>query len=209
MVHTKHDTLPSVTQIVWEIYPFPDFVKERWINSVNKSLIENWKTPVAFQHLMTMTQSLWDMMHNYFLSKVMQVPVADLDEKYSDFQKSIDDFILERNIVGISSEVTIEKPDEYIGHYDLVCEMDYNWERITALCDLKTYQSYKHILGISHEWNARPLLWNKSKVSLQLSMYRNAMIEDHPLFCFHLTPQFVDCVPLPYSLTKYEEWKNK
>lgn len=213
-MHTSKDdrSLPSVTEIIGKIYTFSDYARERWLESINISLQEMGKAPIALPHLMWLTQNFWDMIHQYFIARVMDLPTVPLDPEYHEFQKAIDTFMDERKPEGISFEEAVIKPWEYVGHYDLITKFQYNDEEVIALCDVKTYQSYRHImkLPIKDTDAKKPkLLWNKSKVQLQLSMYRDAIQDDTlKLFCFHVTPEKVDIVPLKYDVSKYEEYKQ-
>ena len=207
----------SVTQILSDIYPFNS--QESWITWLNRELESLWKSPVDYDSIMRTTQVTGDIIHTYFIEKAMGFPTVDLPEMFRDLQKPIDDFIAEHNISWLICEFRIEKPNEYIWHPDLVVMKNWKWEKVKALCDIKTYGLYRKLLGLP-EKNLVKLNGNMQKVSLQTSMYRDAIIfskHNHikahwdvsKLFCYHIKHTGVEAFELKYDVSKYLQWKQQ
>lgn len=207
----------SVTQIISELYPFTQ--QNIWIDSLNKELASYGKSPVQYDDVMKITQVVGDIIHTYFIEVAMGFPTVGLPEIFQDLEEPIRAYIASNNVKGLICEFHIEKPGEYIGHPDLIVMKDYLWKRIKALCDVKTYGLYRKVLGLP-EKVAWKLNGNTSKVSLQTSMYRDALLfskMDHiqrhwnvtHLFCYHIKYDSVDAVELKFDVSKYLAWKNK
>lgn len=205
----------SVTQIISELYPFTQ--QNVWIDSLNKELQSYGKSPVQYDALMQMTQVTGDIIHTYFIEIAMGLK-STLPELFKDLELPIKQFIGDNKVNGLLCEFHIEKPGEYIWHPDLIVMKDYNGKRIKALCDVKTYGLYRKVL-----WLPEKVAWklngNTSKVSLQTSLYRDALIfSRYPhiqchwdvshLFCYHIKYDRVDSVELKYDVSKYLEWKS-
>ena len=95
---------------------------------------------------------------------------------------------------------------------------EHNGKLIKALVDIKTYGLYRMVLGLP-ENNKSKLNGNTSKVSLQTSMYRDALVfskMDHikqhwnvsHLFCYHVKYDSVEGVELKYDIGKYLQWRD-
>jgi len=205
----------SVTQIISDLYPFTQ--QDRWITSLNAELASLGKSPVQYDSVMEMTQVVGDMIHTYFIEVAMRFPTVWLPDIFKDLEQPIKDFIATNKINGLICEFHIEKPWEYIGHPDLIVSKEYDWKIIKALCDVKTYWLYRKLLGLP-EKSGTKLNGNTSKVSLQTSMYRDALIFspfEHiaahwnvtHLFCYHIKYDSVEAVELKYDVSKYLEWK--
>lgn len=209
----------SVTQIINEISPFHDSAKKLWVDNVNKELQSQGKSPITYEWLMALSADQGDLIHTYFIWEVMGFPHVPLPDEYSTIQHQINQFRLQYEIVGLACEWTVFKPWAYTGHFDLIVTMLLeNGQRVKALCDIKTYQLYRWVLGLppAPPEEVKELCGNKSKVSLQTSMYREALPFSLPehwdvthQFCFHVLPEKIDCVELKYSTKKYTDWLDK
>ena len=206
----------SVTQIISELYPFTQ--QNIWIDWLNKELASYGKSPVNYDSIMQVTQTVGDIIHTYFIEVAMWFPTVGLPEIFQDLEEPIRAFIKNNNVKGLICEFHIEKPGEYIGHPDLIVMKDYKDKRIKALADVKTYGLYRKVLGLP-EKVAWKLNGNTSKVSLQTSMYRDALlfskfdhIKEHwnvsHLFCYHIKYDSVDAVELKFDVSKYLAWKD-
>lgn len=206
----------SVTQIIWDLYPFTQ--QDAWISSLNDELKELWKEPVEYEDIMQLTQTVGDMIHTFFIETAMGFPSVWLPSLFKAQENSIKEFVSQNKIRGLICEFHIEKPGEYIGHPDLIVMMEYQGKIIKALVDIKTYGLYRMILWLP-ERQKNKLNGNTSKVSLQTSMYRDALVfsqYDHiyqhwnvsHLFCFHVKYDSVDMVELKYDIGKYLGWRD-
>lgn len=103
--------------------------------------------------------------------------------------------------------------------------MEWEGKMVKALIDVKTYGLYRFIMDLPEKplkpGAKKPPILNgqRPKVSLQTSMYRDAlmgsknpMVSQHwnvsHLFCFHIKPTEVECVPLKYDVLPYLQWRD-
>jgi len=206
-------SMPSVTAIIDRIYPFPDVAKNRWVNSMSEKL---WRD-ISYEDLMDIAQRGGNYLHDYARQLCWGMPMFDAPpDHYAPFCDGIFDFVKERNVKMLLAERRVEKCWEFYWHIDQLSEMDYNWERVKVLLDFKSYGLTNILLGIKEDMEKKSIIWNKKKVQLQLSMYRDALQDTFEqyrndrifLMCVWIAKGRCETIMLPYDISAYEQYKN-
>ena len=204
--------LPSVTAIVDRVFPFPDFVRDKWVKSMSAKAGRD----ITYEELMDVAQRGGTYLHDYARQVCGGMPMFDAPpEHYAPFCDGIWHFLHDRKVEMILAERKVVKSGEYYWHIDLFCSMEYNGERIKVLVDFKSYGLTNILLGIKEDMDKKDISSNKKKVQLQLSLYRDALQETFPeyqgetiyLMCIWVAKGRCEIIMLPYDSKQYDNYK--
>lgn len=226
--------MKSVTQIVWEVFPFEwpnpnidyfaqalsfDKLKDKIPEMPLMSIAERARhldkdnalrvlnIYGTFAHRMAKQISKWMdvIVHDPILAQIRDHLIA---------------FFKDYDIRPILNEWTFVIPDEYSGTLDMVCEI--RWKSVRRICilDFKTYGLYKILYWIPFPEEERKKTPTKKlkHVGLQTSLYGDAYRRLHPdydtnrghmLLLAWLTPEWVMCYELEDDLSPYHNWLRK
>lgn len=215
----------SVTEIIWEIYPFkwnffqralsyetlkdkalePDSIAHSAMHLEADQVLRVLNTYGSFAHRMAKRISRW---HDVTIS----------DPLLKDIRLWLLDFFHTYRVKPILNEWTFTLPNEYGWTLDMLCEIE--WKSVRRICvmDFKTWNLYRRIYGIG-DYDIWPSTFQKKEktVGLQLSMYANAVQKLRPeifwdrgfiLLAVHVTTDWIFPYETQYSLSQYESWKN-
>lgn len=224
----KPTNKPSVTQILWQIFPFDQDMQTMFMNAIwqewidkkrSKGEITSWSIAdqawaLRYNDVMKMLTTLWTIVHSSAFDLWTLWFCNDFkDTLYEPYINSVNQFFKDTWATTVAWEVFIETEDYYwISDWIL----NIHWRNI--LVDFKTWTAYKYLY-----WIANKILkkdgtpYSKTddikKVSLQLSMYKPGLIDKYKIdwmMVIWFTEQWYftfDCVD---DLTLYNEWrKNK
>lgn len=216
----------SVTQILWEIYPFDQdmqtmFMQTLWKESIDKKRLKGDITSgsiadvawsLRYDDVMHMLCTLWTTVHSCaFDLWTLGFCNPFKDTAYESYVNSVIQFFSDTGAVTIAWEVFIETED-YYGISDGIVRMNNK----NYLVDFKTWTAYKGLYGIANKIlkkDGTPYSRTKDlpKVSLQLSMYK-AWLKDYQIdgmMAIWFTEQWYFTFECTEDLTLFQEWKTK
>ena len=216
----------SVTQILWEIFPFDqdmktmfmDSLAEEWINKkrskgmITSGSISDLAWGLRYDDVMKMLTTLWTIVHSSAFD-LWTLGFCNTFEWtiYEPFVVSVYNFFKETWATTVAWEVFIET-DDYYWVSDWILKI--NWQNI--LVDYKTWTAYKSLYWIENkilkkDWTPYAKTNDVKKVSLQTSMYKQWLIskyEIHWMKAIWFTEQWYFMFDLEDDLTIFEEWKQ-
>ena len=223
--------MKSVTQIVWEVFPFewpnPNidyFAQALSYDNLKDKIPEMEYMSIAEQsrHLdkeqtLRVLNIYWTFAHRMAKQISQGKDVIVDDPVLSRIRDWLIQFFAEYEVRPILNEWSFILPDEYSGTLDMVCEL--RWKSVRRICilDFKTYGLYKIVYWIpfSEEERKKTPTKKLKHVGLQTSMYGNAYRRIHPdyddrrghmLLLAWLTPEWVVCFELEDDLSPYHHW---
>lgn len=190
-------TKPSVTQIIWEIYPFDNtfFLKSLWPEGMDKKKVKwelvAWGTAdrngfLDYDRVMDVLSSFGTVIHQcaFDYGTLGFAPTMEWTI-YEAHLRWLYEFFEQYQVRAVAAEVFVDTP-EYCGISDWVFSLLFNWVRKNILLDWKTYGAYKYIYGIQQEFFTKKgeVAWRKDdfkKLSIQLALYERGFSYDNEL----------------------------
>lgn len=206
--------LPSVTEVIGNIFPFDDtfFRKSLLPEGIEKkklkwNLIEGgiadkqWY--INYDDCMDTLCYLWSKVHAHFNMRALWLPIDIPDNFLKPYLQTMDIFIASHPLQDVHCELFTTYPEEYCGTMDVYCSI----EGKKYIIDFKTWEIYKDFYGIKPEEKYKDKL---KKVQLQMSMYARALRyswqEVDWLMCVVIRADKFMVYPLDYDVSLYEQY---
>lgn len=219
----------SVTQVLWQIYPFDNkyflqSLSEEWISKKRNAwmLVPGWIADLSpsldYKNLMWMLSQFGTIIHQaaYDLGTLgfTSLKTGTVCENHV---KQLVDWFEKNNVRAIKWELFIDCPD-YCGISDWLYLI--NWQ--VWLIDFKTFWAYKYIYWIrdtvefDKHWNAKLAKHDAEKVPVQLAMYDNwlkyhevySSIKVQKYWVLWITENGCYLVELQPNLQPFLDWKE-
>lgn len=215
----------SVTEIIWEIYPFKwnFFQRALSYDTLKLKPLEPGSIAEAAMHLdadqvLRVLNSYGSFAHRMAKRIVNWHDVIIEDPLLKAIRIGLLDFFHTYRVRPILNEWTFTLPWEYGGTLDMLCEIE--WKSVRRICvlDFKTWNLYRRIYGIwEYDITSATFLKKEKTVGLQLSLYAKAATTLRPelfwdrwfmLLAVHITTDWVFPYETQYNISEYENWKN-
>lgn len=214
----------SVTEIIWEIYPFKwnFFQRALSYDTLKDKALEPGSIAASAMHLdaaqtLRVLNSYGSFAHRMAKRIINWHDVIIDDPLLEWIRVSLMEFFATYDVTPILNEWTFTLPGEYGWTLDMVCELE--WKSVRRICvlDFKTYWLYRDLYGIPHEDKASTALKKLKNVGLQTSMYAHALKTLRPdiiqdrwcmLLLAWMTPEKIHTYELVDDISPYLQWKN-